>query len=343
MTDAIASAALSQNRTDAGEVIDIQRVRRPGRTKTFGRRAGVAAAAACLAAVVGLGGYAYANGHLVGITNAIDDVLHGAPAPTEIKDTIGHPIDARATSDGVTISADAVMGDDHGYMVVYSVSRDDGEPFGQVSADENGTLTIDGHIVNVDLDQTVDGATSQAGDQYLYDADPADNAIQVVTRFTVDSDLIGATVKAHFASLGVFSDDYKQVQPLATGTWDLKFALNYESNQVPLAPAGELLIEGTDGTVQAVSVSAVGVWVEYTMDGVEEYPESDGPWSPGFLGLGTFTITMRDGSSFSVPSGAGEEIEQDGATLCKVGSFFDRAIDPTQVASVTFNGVTALA
>ncbi|MEE8717524.1 MAG: DUF4179 domain-containing protein [Coriobacteriales bacterium] len=313
------------------------------RSRASGRRPRFAAAAACLAVVVGLGGYAYASGQLVGITNAIGDVFSGAPAPTEISDKVGHPVNASATSDGVTISADAVMGDDHGYAVVYSVSRDDGEPFGQVGTNANGTLTIDGRPVDVNLDQTVDGATGQGGGLYLYDADPTDNAIQVVTKYTTDTSLIGATVSAHFTGLGLFGDDYASVEPLATGTWDLKFTLNYESDQVPLTPAGTLSIEGTDGTVQSVSVSPVGIWVEYTMDGVEEAPASDGMWSPAFLDLGTITVTMYDGSSISVPCGAGEETEQDGTTVCKSGSFFDRVIDPAQVASVSFNGVTAVA
>lgn len=316
---------------------------RPRRSRSSGRGTRIAAAAVCLAVAVGLGGYAYAGGQLVGITSAIDNVFFGAPAATEVSDKIGHPVDASATSAGVTISADAVMGDDHGYAVVYSVSRDDGEPFGEVSTNANGVLTIDGHPVDVDLDQGVDGANGQSGDQYLYDEDPADNAIQVVTRFITDTNLIGATVNTHIAGLGLFNDDYTGVEPLVTGAWDLKFELNYESDQVLLTPSGTLSIGETDGSVQAVSVSPVGVWVEYTMDGVEEAPESDGMWSPAFLDLGTIAVTMDDGSSFNVACGAGHLSEQDGTTVCETGSFFDRVIDPDQVASVSFNGVTAVA
>ncbi len=348
MASAVASAAeASRGHADAVEVLDLRDARRSQesrRSRPQRRRPRFAiAAAACLAVVVGVGGYAYASGHLVGVTDAIDAIFHGAPAATEVRDKVGHPVDAAATNDGVTISADAVVGDDHSYAIVYSIRRDDGEPFGQVGTDENGTLTIDGRHVRVDLDQSVTGATGQGGGLYLYDADPADGAIQAVMMCTTDASLVGATVRTHVTGIGLCDDDGVSVDPLATGSWDLTFALNYESDQVTLTPAGALAVAGVDGTVQTVSASPIGVWVEYTVAGVEEPPETDGMWSPAFLELGEITVTMRDGTSFSVPSGAGGETERDGVTSCQVGAFFDRVVDPAQVASVSFGGVTATA
>lgn len=52
---------------------------------------------------------------------------------------------------------------------------------------------------------------------------------------------------------------------------------------------------------------------------------------------------MKDGTSFSIPCGMGSSREADGKTMCQTGSLFDRIIDPSQVASVSFDGVTATA
>ena len=50
----------------------------------------------------------------------------GAPAQTEIIDKIGYPVGASDTDNGVTVTADAVMGDAYNAVIVYTISRDDG-------------------------------------------------------------------------------------------------------------------------------------------------------------------------------------------------------------------------
>ena len=55
-------------------------------------------------------------------------VLGGAPAQTEILDWMGVPVGASDTHNGVTITADAIMGDTYSYAIVYSIRRDDGSP-----------------------------------------------------------------------------------------------------------------------------------------------------------------------------------------------------------------------
>ena len=54
-------------------------------------------------------------------------IFGGAVAQTEIIDKIGHPIGASDSDNGITISADAIMGDQYNAVIVYTISRDDGE------------------------------------------------------------------------------------------------------------------------------------------------------------------------------------------------------------------------
>lgn len=336
MTQAIVSAALSaEAKEHEGRVVKLGHARRRPRLAA-------AAVAAGIAVVVGAGGYAYANGQLVSVASAIDDVFFGTTAPTDVQDKVGRPVAASATSDGVTISADAIIGDERNYVVIYSIRRVDGEALGRVGMDSHGTLTLDDRYPTADFDQHVDGARSQGGGVYFYDADPSDNAIQMVAQMTTDANLIGATTRASFTSISTSDSSFGSTTTIATGSWNLKFKLNYQSDAVALSPAGAFVLAGTSGSVQRVSVSPVGVSIDYTVNGTEKAPAS-GRWSPTYLDLGTITITMKDGTSFSIPCGAGSSREADGRTVCQTGSFFDRIIDPSQVASVSFDGVTATA
>lgn len=336
MTQAIVSAALKETAKEhEGRVAKLGHARRRSRLAA-------AAVAAGIAIVVGAGGHAYANGQLVGVASAIDDVFFGATAPTDVQDKVGRPVAASATSDGITISADAIMGDERNYVVIYSIRRTDGEALGKVGTDSRGTLTLDGRYPTADFNQSVDGARGQGGGVYFYDADPSDNAIQMVTQMTTDINVIGATTRASFTGISTSDSSFGSTTTIATGTWSLKFKLNYQSDAIALSPAGTFVLAGTSGSVQRVSVSPVGVSIDYTVNGTEQAPAS-GRWSPAYLDLGTITINMKDDTSFSIPCGAGSSQEADGRTICQTGSFFDRIIDPSQVASVSFDGVTATA
>jgi hypothetical protein len=211
-----------------------------------------------------------------------------------------------------------------------------------VGTGANGTLTIDGKTLQADFDQSVDGTSGAGGESYFYDADPSDNAIQMVTKMTTDTSVIGATMRTSFRGITLLDSDYHTAGTIATGSWDLKFKLNYASDSVGLKPAGRLTVAGTTGSVQGVSVSPIGITIDYTVNGTEKAPAS-GRWSPKYLDLGDITVTMRDGTTMTVPSGAASSSEKDGKTVVSMGSFFDSVIDPSDVASVSFAGVTATA
>lgn len=318
-----------------------------------------AAVAAGLALAVGLGSQAYADGQLVGVASAIDDVF-GGTSQTEIVQKVGRPVNAVDSSNGVSVSADAVIGDQNNYVIVYSIWRDDGQPFGEVGTDKNRILTIDGkHVSPEGFNVLVDGATGQGGSVYFYDADPSDNAIQMVAQMTTNVNVIGGTARTTLSGIELTNDGNCQTdsdvsgaapealasgaapEALASGTWNLKFKVNYENDAVELSPTGNLQVAGYTATVDSISVSPVAISINYTVDGTEKAPAESGQWSPSLFSLGNITVTMTDGTSFTVPSGAATSSESNGRTTCETGTFFDRTIDPSQVASVSFGGITA--
>ena len=89
----------------AGKVV------RPLRPLRF-RRFAAAGAAAALVLSLGVAG---ATGALGSAGEAFAGLFGGGAAETEIIDQIGYPIGASATSNGVTITADAIVGDTYSY------------------------------------------------------------------------------------------------------------------------------------------------------------------------------------------------------------------------------------
>ena len=102
----------------------------------------VAAAAAAVGVLAVLGGAAYASGALMTMAEAVDAALTGAPAPTEIVDKVGRPVGAGASSNGVTVTAEAIFGDRENYAIVYSIAKDDGTAFDLPPKTDSGTLPL---------------------------------------------------------------------------------------------------------------------------------------------------------------------------------------------------------
>ncbi|MFR2950670.1 MAG: hypothetical protein ACLTKG_04690 [Collinsella intestinalis] len=69
-------------------------------------------------------------------------VFGAGPAQTELIDRIGRPIGASCTSNGITITADAIVGMRHAYAVVYTIGKDDGTAFDEITMNENGHYNL---------------------------------------------------------------------------------------------------------------------------------------------------------------------------------------------------------
>ena len=103
------------DRLTAGESRGGGKVRSIRRTVTVG-------VAAALLMTMGVG----AAVTLTPAGEVFASIFGDSPAQTEILDRMGVPIGASDTADGVTITADAIIGDTYSYAVVYSIARDDG-------------------------------------------------------------------------------------------------------------------------------------------------------------------------------------------------------------------------
>lgn len=320
--------------------------RAPRRTgaRSSSARWRVAAVAAAVVIAISAGGAAYASGALMSVGAVFDDVFGGPPAKTEVAGAIGKPIGASASSNGITVSADAVIGDRNGYVLVYSISRDDGAPFEGVETLENGLLTLGFG----EGDTAVDGALGGNGASYFYDADPSDNAVQYVEQMTAESlggSIAGRTARASFKDLVVYSDRGREV--IATGEWRLKFEMAFEDTSVDLATGQSLQLDGMEATVGALSISPIALHVDYTVDRQMNWEDQEsGRMSEAnarelhrFLTL-EVSIVLKDGTVIEVTDdgGGNTDSSHDGQTRCVKNIMFRNIVDLDQVAFVEVSG-----
>ncbi len=319
------------------------------RRRPVSRRAALTLALAATLAVGG--GAAYATGTLTSVVDAFSGLFGNGPAQTELIGKLGVPLGAQAEADGVTITADAAIGDAHGYAVVFSLARTDGEPF-----DLTGVQNIDGVPAGLAFsDDTldVDGLVGETGSSWFFDADPTDNAIQYMVRrdLAATSDggsVAGRSATAHFGNLIIRdAEDPSKETVVAQGPWDLAFAFDYkdQTTEVALDPEGSTALwDGREATVQAVSVSPLGVYVTYTMDGVPLELKESGQISPevaasweSYTGL-PVVVTFADGHQQRFEGGNGPssmDASAGDATEVFRGCPFEEIVNVDDVVSVT--------
>ena len=231
----------------------------PRRIRRFPRVAAVGVAAA-LVLSIGAG----ASGVLKSASEVFAGVF-GPTADTEIIDQIGHPIGASDTSNGVTVTADAILFDGYNYLISYTLEKEDGSAFDCTKNPDTGLYDLGWKRSDSTIGRGVDGAT---GSSYFYDADPSDNAIQYVETMSYnDTVQTGGTAKITLSDLSVLNSENGEPTTIAKGAWRLKFQLEAGNSAVEL-PAGQSIdVNGRSATVDTIVLSPIGYHVVYTVDG----------------------------------------------------------------------------
>lgn len=238
----------------------------------------IAAVTAVLAIVIGGAGTAMATGVLPLPSDMLSDIFDGPASQTEIIDRIGRPVGASCSNNGVTVTADAIMGDKDMVTIAYTLTFDDPAALKKLSEPgENGTIagSVDGNVY-------VDGEHGGQGQSWLIDKNPNDSSIQYFAQFSVESPgLMGRTVRTHINSLVVprAGKELPEYKKILTGPWDLKFQLNYEDTSVTIPAPKFVNFNGTKATIQEATVSCVGVSVRYNIDRSIEHDNNSGKMS----------------------------------------------------------------
>lgn len=301
----------------------------------------IAAVTAVLAIVIGGAGTAVATGVLPLPSDMLSDIFDGSASQTEIIDRIGRPVGASCSNNGVTVTADAIMGDKDMVTIAYTLTFDDPAALKKLSEPgENGTIagSVDGNVY-------VDGEHGGQGQSWLIDKNPNDSSIQYFAQFSVESPgLMGRTVRTHINSLVVprAGKELPEYKKILTGPWDLKFQLNYEDTSVTIPAPKSVNFNGTKATIQEATVSCVGVSVRYNIDRSIEHDNNSGKMSQNMeesmdaVGNIPLIVTFKDGHVEDATSHSGYFANKldNGTTDVHKTWPFSQVCDTDKIASV---------
>lgn len=301
----------------------------------------IAAVTAVLAIVIGGAGTAMATGVLPLPSDMLSDIFDGPASQTEIIDRIGRPVGASCSNNGVTVTADAIMGDKDMVTIAYTLTFDDPAALKKLSEPgENGTIagSVDGNVY-------VDGEHGGQGQSWLIDKNPNDSSIQYFAQFSVESPgLMGRTVRTHINSLVVprAGKELPEYKKILTGPWDLKFQLNYEDTSVTIPAPNSVNFNGTKATIQEATVSCVGVSVRYNIDRSIEHDNNSGKMSQNMeesmdaVGNIPLIVTFKDGHVEDATSHSGYFANKldNGTTDVHKTWPFSQVCDTDKIASV---------
>lgn len=314
------------------------------------RRLPYAAAVAALALALGLGGVAYATGGFMNVPQFVSHLFGGDSAKVEIVDSVGHPVGVAQSVNGVTVSADAVIGDKNNIAVVFSISKDDGTPF-EFETLEDGLIPL-GFSDDLTISLPIFSGYGATGSSYFYDEDPSDNAIQLVETRTYESNgeseisLVGRMLTANFSDLTYYGDD-GSVAVVAPGDWKLSFPLNYEDTTRTLEVGQTFEVNGAPATIDQLSISPIALHVTYTVDQTAEWTSTesgklsdhDSKLMDSLLGI-EVSVTMNDGTTLKMGQPTGGRIGEGDTATCETGVIWDRILDLDEVESITIGGTT---
>ena len=274
--------------------------------------------AACLTAALAV--TAGATGILKSAGEAFAPIFGGSAAQTEIIDKIGYPIGASDTAGGVTITADAILGDAYNAAIVFTITRDDGTALLPAGTEDAMLLVRGGGA-----DLNIPGGTH--GGSWFVDEDPADNTVQL--------------------DLWMWDEESGEAVPFAEGTWKLRFDVQYEDASVTLGGGETFTQAGMTFTIDAVTVSPVAFKVDYTVDsevqwsdsGSGRQSEADTREMQRYFENVEILLTKTDGSVMDLSSTGGSISPDNGTTVCSKNGFFSEIIPMEEIERITVGGV----
>ena len=296
--------------------------------------------AAAMAAVLAVG--SSAAGILPSPAEIFTPLFGGAAAQTEVIDKIGRPIGASDTDNGITITAEAIMGDQYNAVIVYTLTRDDGERFLPEGKGLDATYLTMGGFGGASW---VKGGTH--GGSWFVDEDPEDNQIQLVETASSNVAMTKGTANASFEDLQYWNAETEQAELLYPGKWKLRFEVDYEDCSVRLGGGETFSQDGLNFTIDEISVSPIAVRAAYTADEAVVWSdapsgrqsEEDARQSQRYLENVEILLTRTDGTVVDLSGSGGSIAPKDGATVCAKGRVFDEIIPLEDMASVTVGGV----
>jgi|GEM_PF-636107 len=264
----------------------------------------------------------------------------GTTLPQEIIDKIGYPVGASDTDNGVTVTADAVMGDAYNAVIVYTISRDDGTRL--LPEDITGEMLL---VHGNGTDLSILGGSH--GSSYFVVEDPAASSIQMVETVSADKPINDCTATGVFENLYKWDEEAGEAVPIIEGKWRLKFEMTYEDSSVTLSGGETFTQDGMTFTIDSITLSPVAYKVDYTVDsevvwsnsGSGRQSEEDRLTTQRYFENVEILLTLTDGTVIDLSNAGGSIGPEDGVTVCSKGEVFSEVLPMEDMASISVGGV----
>lgn len=288
------SSTVSEAAADNGYVPG--KIFRAGR---FGVRGVVAACLTGCLLVTGVAG-ASAAGLLKPVSDVFTKVFHLSGDDGKVAEKMGKSLGESVVSNGIRVTADAVIADSYAYAVVFSVEREDGKPLGdgQLAPD-----TWDFSSADIDVtDQNGDGAIW--GESYSYDETPEDSAIQYVVIAYSDHEIKAKNnnISVQLSDLYHFDAEEGCVKDYTVkGDWNMELSFPESSDELVAKGAAKALeLDGNTFTIEDISVTPISCHFTFSINADSGLSIEDGA---KLLDNCVMELELKDGKKIAMGDG----------------------------------------
>lgn len=294
---------------------------RPRRRKRLGRTLLVLAAAVALLTLT-----VSAEVTAGTVSNLLAPLYGGAQ--TELVDSIGYPVDASTTVNGYTLTAEAVIGDRYNVAMVYTLTREDGEPIPQGA-----------HFV--DSENSLQRGSGGGYLEYVRESLP-DNQMQLVEVWTGSGTLpFLRNAQVVFRDLTLYQEGQEPIL-LAEGEWELRFTARYRDTTISV-PVDDLTVTGTEGKsyqLRSIQLSPLGVHMDLIAP--NDIPKLEQPPEQALELLSDFTLSLQlsDGTVLPVTNvnrGGGGSMDAE-TIKAHFGALFDQPVPLEDISALVICG-----
>lgn len=231
--------------------------------------------------------------------------LHGSDMNAEVS---GEDVMAQDTSNGITVTAKQIIGDDYGFYVIFDVTEKDNNIIKEAAVDE-AEVKING----AEVYQCSDIITLQneSSNTFMLHIMSAEN-------------LQGKEIAVHLKN----TSKSKKNDPLFyNAKWNLNWKIDYSNSAKSFDVSKPIVIYGGNALWEGVSISPVSVTIRLAdLRDVKMHCDNPGD---------TITLTMKDGTVFSSDGSKDTDMMQDTDFITMS---FNKIIDISKVKSVSFAG-----
>ncbi len=233
----------------------------------------------------------------------------------------GAEISAEAEDNGTQIKVTQMVGDKHNIYVFFDVIA----PEGTVLSDDFYAFASARAIFDASGGYSI---------EVLNDDDKTDNKIRMALELDAFDSLQGQNLHLQLQNLQRYDEAADEMQTVLAGDWQLDFNLDYSDTTKTYKLSQRIELPAGSVDLQSLEISAIGASL-----GMKGIAADDGDFRfdyDGDLDNPQLVITLQDGSRVEYSGiGTGTGVGQ------ITGNYqFANVIDPADIASISFRGVT---